>query len=276
MGCRASRRIAPEGIPEIPTVTTLRPIFMAEAAAEGTAAEVAGVSSWAWLCGQHLRWDGGDEERAWARRLGSTDVERRTSDGDSVSIDGKSWEQACVSQLDTAGVVTVWDDASLEVVAVSVLAAKRTTRVNLSPRLRAQLWLAFSRVDARSSAKGDFGDERYVAKWDPDWYADALARADSLQAASHSPDNDSQKRAFTVIDNDVPRTLHNFADFVYPNAAAHGIAPPTDEAAERGSLARVLRAFCIVCPDVNYTQGMNFIAALMLRVLWFADCEVGI
>ena len=150
----------------------------------------------------------------------------------------------------------------------------------LSPRLRAQLWVALSRVDERACDGPVAGaataensqspqPENHGFYWGKEWYADAVARADEFA----NGDANETTKAFTVIANDVPRTLHNFDRFTYPKQAAAGRLVTPAPGLEEAALSRVLRAFAVLHPDVNYTQGMNFVAALCLRVLWFGGCD---
>eukprot|EP00946_MAST-07B_sp_MAST-7B-sp1_P003471 g3471.t1 len=251
MGCGASRngKVMPEGVVTVATLQRLGPPGAGPPGAPDmdslTSSDFA-VWSWQELVKEHGPSEGGNG-------------------GTGTTLDHI---HSAPKDLCTAGTSVIWDDAALELIADSVLVAKRSNRLNLSPALRAQLWLAFSRVDARSQNKASTAE---ADVWGINWYDDALARADAMSAAKSTSSSDATLKAFQVIDNDVPRTLHNFSRFVYPDSALHDIVPPPDKEAEQAALARVLRAFCIVCPNINYTQGMNFIAELILLVLWFAD-----
>jgi hypothetical protein len=157
----------------------------------------------------------------------------------------------------------------------------------LSPTMRSQLWLACSNIDGSTSS--------YNSKslWSLGWYDRALSLADQLEYAVNSAEEgasinaiffdsnlqdeleDSTKvaiecvKSFKVIDNDVPRTLHNFENYTYPPYESY-LLPPNN-GSEQESLKRVLRAFVVTRPDINYTQGMNFVAALLLRILWWSE-----
>ena len=268
MGCRASRnKVMPAGIA---TIGTLR-----SCVSEVDGDPEAVVRQWESFVSRHHKWES-EEDRGWVSQTLRSDGNGALRWNSDADVGGLTTNVAkhLDAMLTSMNKDVVWDDVSLEIVASSILVAKETTRVNLSPKLRAQLWLAFSQVDSLSTRK-------HSAGWGPTWYDDALSRAEEIASGSSKCEStkmndgghDATVKAFKVIDNDVPRTLHNFADFVYPDEEKHSIRPPEDSGAEVLALTRVLRAFCIVCPDTNYTQGMNFIAALFLLVLWYAEGE---
>ena len=167
----------------------------------------------------------------------------------------------------------------------------------LSPTLRMQLWLACSGVDAGIDTTSNVPDLNSL--WTPGWYDRALSSADQMEYAIKESGGVEQVdvataslntiffdptikgdstqmtiecvKAFQVINNDVPRTLHTFEHLTYPVEDVHLQLP--DTGSEQASLTRVLRAFVATRPDINYTQGMNFIAAFFLRVLWWGIKE---
>jgi hypothetical protein len=175
----------------------------------------------------------------------------------------------------------------------------------LSPTMRMQLWLAFSGVGAADISQNG-------SLWGSGWYDRALSIADEMSKQSTStttattstssttpttptitapkipwfdPNASSDAetsatlliecaKSLKVVDNDVPRTLHNFARLTYPLSSDGDPARlPPDNGTEQKALRRVLRAFVATRPDINYTQGMNFVAALFLRILWFGGLQ---
>ena len=179
-----------------------------------------------------------------------------------------------------------WTETDLKSVALGITNMQGTNS-QLSPVMRMQLWIACAGIN---SDRTDVSSEK-DSLWGAGWFERALEVANAMQssvvsssiAKSSSPPpppplfdstiegdlmtlTSESVKSFTVIDNDVPRTLHNFSRFMYPPTEVH-LKPP-ESGSEQESLRRVLRAFVATRPDINYTQGMNFIAALFLRVLW--------
>ena len=170
------------------------------------------------------------------------------------------------------------------IIASSLLKLQNTESF-LSPTMRMQLWVAFSGINSISTQNNPL--------WNDGWYKRALSKADEMavpsaadettlmmtmfDASMNSTDAATKTlivesvKSFKVIDNDVPRTLHNFVRFTYPSNEETLAPPPIGT--EQVALTRVLRAFVATRPDINYTQGINFIAALLLRVLWYGGMQ---
>ena len=133
--------------------------------------------------------------------------------------------------------------------------------------LRGHLW-ALAGGSRAAASPGCYGALRAACALADEAAApaeDAAAAASPAAPALEGPQRAAFDEAAAQIDKDMPRTCAAREEQDGGDAdddAARGLPPLS--AAQRASLRRVLRAYAFHNPGVGYTQGLNFLAALLV------------